>query len=240
MAMPNSALQARNSLYVLQNPVPSSSTMNRRLFTTKGHLRPYRSAAMPVPLRQLKNPYPLSLPASRTLTKYYSAYRSEHQDQGNAPGDLTRLLPKLLGQLRHGQGDSEEIKGIPGPGNEGDEEEQPLLRVQQRQELKWVRGFRHGGFEGRQAGCKVAADGHVLVRHCVVAVVVNGGRMVAWRVAVVRGHSEKVALRSWCWTRERLEAWGERVIFILCQMVSSDLITCGDKGRCCRLGMRIG
>jgi hypothetical protein len=67
MAMPKSARTARNCLYVLQKPVPSSRMMNRMLFTTKGHfktvsrkttqnrilvcqlltLRPYRSAAIP-------------------------------------------------------------------------------------------------------------------------------------------------------------------------------------------------
>lgn len=40
IATPKSALQARNWLYVLLKPVPSSRTMNKMLFTTKGHFRP--------------------------------------------------------------------------------------------------------------------------------------------------------------------------------------------------------
>lgn len=47
IAIPNNALTAKNCSYVLQNPVPSSSTINSALLTMNGHLRPYRSAANP-------------------------------------------------------------------------------------------------------------------------------------------------------------------------------------------------
>src|SRR5271156_1491055 len=45
--MPKRARTAKNCLYVWQKPVPSSRAMKRMLFTIKGHLRPYRSAAIP-------------------------------------------------------------------------------------------------------------------------------------------------------------------------------------------------
>lgn len=51
------------------------------------------------------------------------------QHQRNPPCDLRRRLMKLFGEFLDGERNGEEIEGVPRPGQEGDEEEQPLLGV---------------------------------------------------------------------------------------------------------------
>ena len=85
------------------------------------------------------------------------------QHQSNAPRDLRRLLIKLFRELFDGEGDGEEIKGIPGPGKEGDEEEQPLLKVQQTNELDRIRRLDHGWLEGGDSGCQIGGHAHVFL-----------------------------------------------------------------------------
>lgn len=88
------------------------------------------------------------------------------QYQCNAPRNLRRLLVKVFGELFDGEGDGEEIKGVPGPGEEGDEEEQPLLEVQQTNELDRIRRLDHGWLEGRDSSGQIGGDAHVFViRH---------------------------------------------------------------------------
>lgn len=125
-------------------------------------------------------------------TEDNSAHRPEHQHQRDPPRDIRRLDVKLLVQLRHRQGNSEEIKGIPRPGEESDQEEQPLLQIEQRQEFERVGRFGHGRFERGDPSREVPAHGHVLVGHHVVLGV---GRVIARGSAVVGGHGARFV----CW-----------------------------------------
>ncbi len=47
-------------------------------------------------------------------TKEDGADRAEHENEGDAPGDVRLGLVKGLGQAAHGEGDGEEVKGVPG------------------------------------------------------------------------------------------------------------------------------
>ena len=68
----------------------------------------------------------------------------------------------MLRERRHGEGDGEEIKGIPAPGEKGDEEKHPLLKIEQGQQLEWIRSFVHGRLEGGQPRRQIPAHAHVL------------------------------------------------------------------------------
>ncbi len=57
------------------------------------------------------------------------AHRSKHEHQGDTPSDICVRLSERLREVGNSQGHSEEIKGVPRPGKEGDEEEHPLLCV---------------------------------------------------------------------------------------------------------------
>ena len=97
MAIPYRARTARNCLYVLQNPVPSSSAMKRTLLMMKGHFRPQRSAAIPV--RTLIS---ICSPARR-CTRVISR-RLKNQEIGSIPNttlptDLnisTKVMPQVI------------------------------------------------------------------------------------------------------------------------------------------------
>ena len=62
-------------------------------------------------------------PRTQSLTEYDTANGSEHEHQGDAPGDIGGAPVEGLGQIGHGQTDGEEIKGIPRPTKEPNEEE---------------------------------------------------------------------------------------------------------------------
>lgn len=65
-----------------------------------------------------KGPFPS--PAIGCNTKGNSTDRSQHQYQGDTPGDIGDRLVKGRSQLGCGQGDGKEIKGIPCPAEKGD------------------------------------------------------------------------------------------------------------------------
>ena len=126
--------------------------------------------------------------------------RPEHQHQGDAPCDVGSGFAELVGQLGDGQGDGEEVKSVPGPGNEGDEEEEPLLSVELGEEFEWVGRLVHRRLQGRQSRGEVAADGHVLLggidfleigRNIADGLLV-GGRHGVGQKAVVAGGGEQV------------------------------------------------
>ena len=77
----------------------------------KGHLRPYLSAAIPMDSVKIHH----TECYCRGVTKYRATDGSEHQHQGNAPGNLGIRFSKLLGQLRDRERDREEVKRIPRP-----------------------------------------------------------------------------------------------------------------------------
>lgn len=85
------------------------------------------------------------------------------QHQRNTPRYLRRLLVKFFGELLDGERDGEEIKGVPRPGQEGDEEEQPLLEVEQADELDRIRRLGHGWLEGGDSSSQISGDGHVFL-----------------------------------------------------------------------------
>lgn len=59
-----------------------------------------------------KRPLP-TIPIRRN-TKDSRPHRPKHQHQGNPPGNIRLGLVKRLGQTRDGEGDAEEVKGVPG------------------------------------------------------------------------------------------------------------------------------
>lgn len=66
------------------------------------------------------NKRPLATPAVGGNAKGDGADGSEHEHEGDAPGDICYLLAELLRQLRRGQRDREEVEGIPAPREECD------------------------------------------------------------------------------------------------------------------------
>lgn len=57
--------------------------------------------------------WPLSAVSIAGNTKEDGSYRSEHEHQGDTPCNIRLCLVKRLGQTRHRQRNSEEIKRIP-------------------------------------------------------------------------------------------------------------------------------
>lgn len=60
------------------------------------------------------------------------------------------------------QGDSEEVESIPGPAEEADQEEEPLLSIQHPQEFERVGRLMHRRLQGSKASRKVSAGSHLL------------------------------------------------------------------------------
>ena len=64
---------------------------------------------------------------------------------------------ELLRELRHGERDGEEVERIPRPGDEADEKEQPLLKIEHRDELEGIRSLMHGRLQGGKAGSDISS-----------------------------------------------------------------------------------
>ena len=84
------------------------------------------------------------------------------QDQCDAPRNLGWRLVKFFGKLLDGQRYCEEIKGVPCPGEEGDQEKQPLVKVQQSYQLQGIRSLGHGWFQSGEPSGEVCAHAHML------------------------------------------------------------------------------
>ncbi len=123
------------------------------------------------------------------LTEYDTSHGTEHEHQGDSPCYLRILLAELLAQLGHGEGDGEEVEGVPGPSQEANEEEHPLLHVEQGQKLERVRGLVHRRLQCWGSGCKVPPHPHLL-RVCRLVhgrVIAQVAHLVA-EVVVLVGH----------------------------------------------------
>ena len=81
--------------------------MKRTLLTTKGHLRPYLSAAIPKDISCVR------CRDRATLTEDDTAYGTEHEHQCDSPSDLSILLVELLREFRDRKRHREEVEGIP-------------------------------------------------------------------------------------------------------------------------------
>jgi hypothetical protein len=72
---------------------------------------------------------PLATPAIGCDTECDGADGSEHEDEGDTPGDIGDGFIEFLSQLGGGQGDGEEIESVPCPAEKGDLDR--LVRVVQ-------------------------------------------------------------------------------------------------------------
>ena len=70
---------------------------------------------------------------------------------------------ELLAQFGDGEGDSEEVESVPRPGEESDEEEHPLLEIQECEQFEGIWCLVHGWFEGGDARRNVSSHAHVLL-----------------------------------------------------------------------------
>ena len=96
-------------------------------------------------------------------TEYRGSDRSEHEDEGDAPGDVGVGLAEGLGQVCDCEGDGEEVEGVPAPRQEGDEEEKPLLGIEQAQEADRVGSLSQGWAESGNASCCIPSCSHLRV-----------------------------------------------------------------------------
>jgi hypothetical protein len=144
-------------------PVPNSRIMKRTLLIIKGHLRPYRSLAIPnmiaptdLSMRTSVIPQVISLfflpnCLARSVTVYQVV-----SYQYRAPIGYTH------------QRDCEEIKRIQCPRKESHEEKCPLLPVQQSQRRKWIRSVVHRWFQGGDSSSSIftnrVSDGWIISR----------------------------------------------------------------------------
>jgi len=107
---------------------------------------------------------PLSSIAIGSNTKGDCANAPEHQHKCDSPGDIGVGLAKLLCQIGQRQRNSEEVKGIPSPTEEANEEEQPLFTVEHCKKPEWVWSLVHRRPERGNASRDVAAHTHVGIR----------------------------------------------------------------------------
>ena len=108
---------------------------------------------------------PLSPITIGRQTEDDTAHAPQHEHKGDAPCDVSLGFAKRLGEVRDGQGDGEEVKGIPCPGKKGNEEEEPLLEVQHAEESYRVGHLVMCWFEGGNACCNVATSRHMRRLH---------------------------------------------------------------------------
>lgn len=116
------------------------------------------------------------------------AYRSQHEHKCDAPRDVRLGFAELFRQLLDGHRHGEEVKRVPGPCNERDEELHPLKAIEQTKHLERVLGFLHGWFERSDTGLKVFSDVHLLLRGRRRA---GDARRQRWNIATTR------RLRDW-------------------------------------------
>jgi len=119
------------------------------------------------------------------LTKNHTTHRPKHQHQRNTPSDLRILLAKILRQFGDGKRDSEEVEGIPRPGQESNKEEHPLLEIEHSQQLEWIGRLVHRRLERRESRCGISPRRHPFGLWCLIARVSTAG-VVEHLVAVVR------------------------------------------------------
>lgn len=137
-------------------------------------------------------------------TKEHTSHRSKHEYQCDSPGDIGGVLAELLCERFYGQGDREEIKSVPAPREERDEEEHPLLEIQLGQQFEGIRRLAHRRLQRGQPGRQVSSHTHVLI---VVKVSVGGvlfprlGAMMPFVVVVGRhygGCGLPLGQSIWC------------------------------------------
>ena len=94
-------------------------------------------------------------------TEYGGSDRSEHEDEGDSPGDVCIGLAEGLGQVCDSEGDGKEVEGVPGPCQEGDEEEKPLLSTEQAQEADRIGCLCQGWAESGNASSCILSCTHL-------------------------------------------------------------------------------
>lgn len=134
--------------------------MNRMLFTTKGHLRPYLSAAIPKAIEPTERNistsvmpqvmsfvvFPNSLARSETV--------SETVKKSKASAGLASVQYTAGCWYLH---------TIPSPGNECDGKEEPLLSVEHSQEANGIGDLSHWRLERGESRGDVSSSSHMLV-----------------------------------------------------------------------------
>lgn len=113
----------------------------------KQHIVDYERPLPPIPIR--------------SQSKNDTAYGPQHEHERNTPCNVCFRLAKCFGEILDGKRHSEKIECIPGPGEKGNEEEEPLLRVEEAEEADGIGDFGHGGFERGEACCSIAACRHL-------------------------------------------------------------------------------
>jgi len=58
---------------------------------------------------------------------------------------------------------TEEVKGIPSPTGECNEEEKPLLKIQHSQKSEWVGQWGHRRLEGREPRAEISSRAHAFI-----------------------------------------------------------------------------
>lgn len=61
-------------------------------------------------------------------------------------------------KLLHSQRNGEKVESIPAPASKGDEEEHPLLNIEQSEKLEWIRRFSHRRLESCEPSGDVGTD----------------------------------------------------------------------------------
>lgn len=74
--------------------------------------------------------------------------RTKHKNQGDTPSNVGIGLVESGGERSDGERNGEEVKGIPCPGEESDEEESPLTSVEHAKKGDWVWSLVHWWLEG--------------------------------------------------------------------------------------------
>jgi len=96
-------------------------------------------------------------------TEENSADGSEHEDQCNTPCDVGLANIERFGEISNGEGDGEKVEGIPGPGDESAEKEEPLHTAEHGKELEWIRKPLVAWLQGTNSGCHVATGAHIVL-----------------------------------------------------------------------------
>lgn len=126
---------------------------------------------------------PFSAISVRGDTEDGGSNAPEHEHEGDAPGDVGVAPVERLGKVFDGQRDSEEVKCVPGPSKECNEEEHPLLEVEHHQELDRVGCFSHRRLEGAESRRRILAWTHAML--CGIDVIARGRRGIARQFLVV-------------------------------------------------------
>lgn len=111
----------------------------------------------------VNNERPLSSIPISSKTKDDRSNTAQHKHERDTPGNISLGLAERLSKRLDSQRDSKEVECVPSPSEEGNKEEEPLLKIEHAQERDRVGHFVMSRLQRRNARSDVSSRRHLSV-----------------------------------------------------------------------------